>query len=133
MMAGLLLDTHVAIWYLGEPDRLSATAVAAIDSAYAMDANLYVSAISLIEVIYLGEKRRISEAAAASVIDALTNGNGFTVIAVDEAVARSLATIPRDAAPDMPDRIIAATGRLLNVPIVTKDHLISTSGVITIW
>jgi PIN domain nuclease of toxin-antitoxin system len=132
-MTGLLLDTHAVIWYLGEPGRLSATAVAAIDSAYALDAPLYVSAITLIEVIYLGEKRRIPEVAARSVIEALTSGNGFTVIAVDEAVAHSLATIPRDAAPDMPDRIIAATGRMLNVPIVTKDHLISSSGVATIW
>lgn len=133
MMTGLLLDTHAAIWYLGNPDRLSATAVEAIDAAYAMDAPLYVSAISLIEVIYLGEKRRISEAAAASVIEALTSGNGFIVIAVDEAVSRSLTTIPRNAAPDMPDRIIAATGRMLDVPIITKDHLISSSGVATIW
>jgi len=132
-MNGLLLDTHAAIWYLVEPDRLSATAVAAIDTAYYMDAPLYISAISLIEIIYLGEKRRISEAAATSVIGALTSGDGFSVIAVDDAVARSLATIPRNAAPDMPDRIIAATGRMLNVPIVTKDHLISTSGVATIW
>jgi PIN domain nuclease of toxin-antitoxin system len=71
--------------------------------------------------------------AATAVIEALTSGNGFTVISVDEAVACSLATIPRDAAPDMPDRIIAATGRMLNVPIVTKDHLIASSGVATIW
>ena len=132
-MNGLLLDTHAAIWYLVEPDRLSATAVAAIDTAYYMDAPLNISAISLIEIIYLGEMRRISEAAATSVIGALTNGDGFSVISVDDAVARSLATIPRNAAPDMPDRIIAATGRMLNVPIVTKDHLISTSGVTTIW
>ncbi|HIJ97123.1 MAG TPA: type II toxin-antitoxin system VapC family toxin [Desulfuromonadales bacterium] len=132
-MTGLLLDTHAAIWYLGDPGRLSATAMAAIDSAYDLDAPLYVSAITLIEVMYLGEKRRISEEAAASVIEALTCGNGFIVIAVDEAVANALATIPRNAAPDMPDRIIAATGRMLNVPIVTKDHLIASSGVTTIW
>jgi PIN domain nuclease of toxin-antitoxin system len=133
MIGGLLLDTHAAIWYLGEPVRLSTTALAAIDTAYAMDAPLNVSAITLIEVIYLGEKRRISETAAASVIEVLTSGNGFRVIPVDEVVAHSLATIPRNAAPDMPDRIIAATGRMLNVPIVTKDHLISSSGVATIW
>lgn len=133
MSDGLLLDTHAAIWYLSEPDKLSATAVAAIDSAYTMDAPLYVSAISLIEVVYLGEKRRISETAATAVIEVLTNGNGFRVIPVDEAVAYALATVPRNAAPDMPDRIIAATGRMLNIPIVTKDHLISSSGVATIW
>jgi PIN domain nuclease of toxin-antitoxin system len=133
MNNGLLLDTHAAIWYLAQPEKLSRTALNAIDSAYETDAPLYVSAISLIEVIYLGEKRRISDAEAASVLEALTNSNGFTVIPVDDSVARSLAIIPRNAAPDMPDRIIAATGRLLDVPIVTKDHLIATSGVATIW
>ncbi len=36
--------------------------------------------------------------------------------------------------PDMPDRIIAATARYLNIPLVTKDAMIQNAGVVsTIW
>lgn len=132
-MGGLLLDTHTVIWYLGEPGKLSQSAVDAIDTAYAVDDPLYVSAISLVEIIYLGEKKRISESSAAAIIEALTSGDGFVVIPVDESVARALAGIPRDEVPDMPDRIIAATGSMLNIPVVTKDQLIISSSIATIW
>jgi len=133
MKRGILLDTHTVIWYLIDPDKLSPAATAAIDSAFEMNAPLFVSAITLVEIVYLGEKRRIPEEAAASIIEALTGGDGFTVVPIDISVVRTLASIPRDAVPDMPDRIIAATGRMLNIPIVTKDHLIISSSVVTIW
>lgn len=133
MKNGILLDTHAVIWYLVDPDKLSPAATAAIDSAFDMNVPLFVSAITLVEIVYLGEKRRIPEDSAASIIEALTGDDGFTVIPIDVSVVRALSSIPRDAVPDMPDRIIAATGRMLNIPIVTKDHLIISSSVATIW
>lgn len=133
MTDGLLLDTHTVIWYLAEPDKLSQTASRAIDSAFDMGIPLYVSAICLVEIVYLGEKGRIPEAAAESIIETLASGGAFSIVPVDEAVARTLAEIPRYSVPDMPDRIIAATGSLFNVPIVTKDRLLTSSGAVTIW
>jgi len=35
--------------------------------------------------------------------------------------------------PDMPDRIIAATALHLNVPVISKDAKIQSSGLTTIW
>lgn len=133
MTDGLLLDTHTVIWYLAEPDKLSQTASLAIDSAFDTGIPLYISAICLVEIVYLCEKGRIPEAAAESIIETLTGGGAFSIVPLDEAVARTLAGIPRYSVPDMPDRIIAATGRLLNVPIVTKDSLLRSSRAVTIW
>ncbi len=133
MKDGLLLDTHVVIWYLVDPDRLSPAATTAIDSAFDRNASLFVSAISLVEIVYLAEKRRIPEEAAAAIIKTVTNDYGFTVVPIDIAVIRNLSCIPRENIPDMPDRIIAATGKMLEVPLVTKDHLIISSNVTTIW
>jgi PIN domain nuclease of toxin-antitoxin system len=133
MKCGVLLDTHAVIWYLVDPDKLSPVASFAIDSAFDMNAPLFVSAITLVEIVYLGEKRRIPEEAAASIIEALTSDDGFSVVPIDISVVHFLSSIPRDTVPDMPDRIIAATGRMLDIPIVTKDHLIISSSVATIW
>jgi len=55
------------------------------------------------------------------------------VVALDDGIARALRQIPRDTVPDMPDRIIAATGLYLNVPVVPRDHHIQAAAIATIW
>jgi PIN domain nuclease of toxin-antitoxin system len=41
--------------------------------------------------------------------------------------------IPREDVPDMPDRIIAATGLRLGVPIISRDRNIRAANLETIW
>jgi predicted nucleic acid-binding protein len=49
-------------------------------------------------------------------------------------IARSIARVPRDLVPDMPDRILAATALALGVPLVTRDERLRGFGEIeTIW
>jgi predicted nucleic acid-binding protein len=55
------------------------------------------------------------------------------VAALDRDVAGALSDVPRDAVPDMPDRIIAATAVTLGLPLVTRDGKIAQSGVQTVW
>ncbi len=133
-MGGVILDTHTVIWYLSVPEKLSQAALSAIDTACELEAPLYISAISLVEIIYLGEKRRISQEAATAIIEALTGDIRFVIVPLDETVACTLASIPRDSIPDMPDRIIAATAKMVNAPLVTKDRLILAANIVaTIW
>ena len=40
---------------------------------------------------------------------------------------------PREAVPDMPDRIAAATAMYFGVPVISRDGRIRTSGVQTVW
>ncbi len=42
-------------------------------------------------------------------------------------------TIPRTVVPDMPDRIVAATGVYFGVPVFSRDGRIRASIVQTIW
>jgi predicted nucleic acid-binding protein len=41
--------------------------------------------------------------------------------------------VPREAVPDLPDRVIAATALLHGVPILSRDRRIQASGLQTIW
>jgi predicted nucleic acid-binding protein len=50
-----------------------------------------------------------------------------------KADADALPNVPRDAAPDMPDRIIAATALHLGLPLVTRDRRLQAAGIQTIW
>lgn len=79
-------------------------------------------------VWYLLDAKSLS----ASIFSAQENP-AFAVVPLDSEVASSLRKIPRDAVPDMPDRIIAATALHLGLPLITRDRRIQSAGIETIW
>ncbi len=133
MSSSVVVDTHAAVWFRAEPHKLSVAATAALDEAEA-NGEIYVSAITLIELRYLVEKGRVAPEILKAIRESLDDETTAYVLApLDRAVADATAHIPRADVPDMPDRIIAATARSLGLAVVTRDGKIRTSGVATIW
>lgn len=133
-MAGLVCDTHSAIWYLHDDSRLSTAAGFAMDSAVDSGDPLHLPSICLVEVTYLVEKGRVAAGAMRVLRMAVGQRRfGFAIALLDLAVTDSLPRIPRDQVPDLPDRVIAATALALNLPLVSRDRKIRSSGVRTIW
>jgi len=119
----VVLDTHAVIWYLSDSKQLSPTARLIITTEEKNGESIFVSAISLVEVIYLSERGRLPLTALQSLENALGDPMGSTVIApLDAAVAKAVQKISRISVPDMPDRIIAATAVHLNADLVTRDR-----------
>jgi PIN domain nuclease of toxin-antitoxin system len=133
-LTSVVADTHVLVWYLTAPKRLSPAAGVALDAASSPGSVICVSAISLVEIRYLVEKGTLPAAVQERIDEALDAPDVAVWVApVDREVARSLAQVPWSDVPDMPDRIIAATALALGVPLVTRDGRIRTSAVPTIW
>ena len=133
-MNAVVVDTHAAVWYLLNARSLSPDARKAMDEAAQAGEPVYVSGISLVEVVYLVEKGRLP----AVVLDRLTSAlsgsdSGFVIAPVDQPVALAVRQISREIVPDMPDRIIAATALHLGLPLVTRDSAIGKAGIKTIW
>jgi PIN domain nuclease of toxin-antitoxin system len=130
----IVLDTHAAIWYLSRSDQLSAAALKKIEGSVQAGESVFLSAISLVELIYLSEKGRLPAGALGKLGDALQAADSsMVVVPLDSAVAEAVARISRSAVPDMPDRIIAATAVHLGVPLITRDRQIQAAGINTIW
>ena len=86
------------------------------------------------ETLYLEEKKKLQKGTLERLKSALQGVDGGLGLApLDSNVAEAMERIPRDAIPDMPDRIIAATALSLNLPLVTRDGKIKASGITTIW
>ena len=132
-MSSVVADTHAAVWFRSEPQRLSMAATVALDEA---DANgkIFISAITLVELCYLVEKGRIAAEVLQGIRDSLDDATtSFTLVSVDREVADAVERVLRAEVPDMPDRIIAATALHLGLPLVTRDGKIRASSVTTIW
>lgn len=130
-MTPLILDTHALIWYFSEPERLSDKACECLKDAENKGLPLHLSSISIVEMIYLVEKGKMPERAFKMINKAIDEG--LCVVALDNVLANAVANVARDQVPDMPDRIIAATAKHLNMPLVTRDSKIIASGIKTIW
>ncbi len=115
----LLLDTHIWLWALLEPERLSAEVQSAIQST---DSELWLSPVSVWEATLLAERGRLKlnsvvEPWVRSMVAALPCHEALLTneIAI---VSRSLKLSHQDPA----DRFIAATAQVLGLTLVTADE-----------
>ncbi len=129
-MNALLLDTHALIWCFHSPQRLSLAASRALDDTAAAGGTVYISGISLVEIVYLVEKGRLPDGTLENVQGVIAGGAKLEIVPVDAAVALRIRRVDRSIVPDMPDGIIAATALALNV---TRDGRIRTTTLTTIW
>lgn len=133
MIAGVA-DTHTALWYLYDDVRLSETAGAFIDKAAANHQKIAISSISLAEVVYLIEKNRLPASAYDELMDALTDPDHvFTEAIFNSEIVQAMKSVSRAEVPEMPDRIVAATGTYFDVPVLSRDRRIRAASVKTVW
>lgn len=127
----VLLDTHVWIWLSAEKDQaISKTARMAIHSA----SEKFISAISCWELAKLVEKNRIAFSIPVwqwirqSMLEKEIRVAGLT-----PEIAVESTQLP-DFHGDPADQIIAATARILGMPLVTSDKRIRRyPGVTCLW
>jgi PIN domain nuclease of toxin-antitoxin system len=113
----LLLDTHALHWWASEPDRLSARAIEAIESAD----ELAVSAISWYELAWLARHDRITVAIPVrSWLDALATD--IRTVPITPAIAATAVELPETFPGDPADRMIYATAVERGWELVSKDR-----------
>ena len=133
-MSDIVIDTHIAIWYFADPTQFSKPAENAIDIAEA-NGIVYVSAITIVELIYLIEKGKIPADVLVQLGKALDDSTtAFRFVDFGREISDEVENISRQIVPEMPDRIISATALYLNLPLVTKDNKIQAlQNIQTIW
>jgi PIN domain nuclease of toxin-antitoxin system len=127
-------DTHAALWYLLKNPSLSATARRFMDEAAEVGYGIGVSPISLAEIVYLVEKNRLPASAYRDLKDALADPEYvIEEVPFNGEIVETMLKVSRAEVPDMPDRIVAATGMHIGVPVISRDGRIRSSSVKTVW
>jgi PIN domain nuclease of toxin-antitoxin system len=125
-----LLDTHVLLWWLGAPDRLSAEQRSAVEGA-GPERPLLVSGISLWEIAMLAELGRIElEMPLRDWLEAATAAPLVQLTAITPAIAAEVAALPASFHRDPADRMLVATARVLQATLVTSDRRIRDAGIV---
>lgn len=122
----LLLDTHIWLWSLLEPARLSPRV---LDLLRAESSELWLSSISIWELMVLVEKGRIELVDDVELwLDRAFDAAPLREAPVSHAIVRTLGSI-QTSHPDPADRFLAATAAALDLHLVTADaRLLRGSG-----
>ena len=120
----IVLDTHVLIWWVSDPDKLSLSAQKAITSAMATD-SILVSSISVWEIYLLIKKERLMLTMDTdSWLEKIENLPYVQFIPIDNKIAAKSVTLPGEFHNDPADRIIVATAREKGAFLITADERI---------
>jgi len=130
----IVLDTHVWVWFVSNPELLSKVSRKAIDAAILKKA-VYISSISAWEVALLAANKRLE--LKFPVEDWISQSERlpfFQFLPVDNSIAIKSVNLPIPFHKDPADRIIVATAIRIGAPVVTKDEkLLKYPHVETIW
>ena len=120
----LLLDTHIWLWALLEPERLSPAVRTALRSP---DNQIWLSPISVWEAMVLAERGRLTISTTAAewvqrMVQAIPRREA--PLSHDIAVMSRQLTLPHQ---DPADRFLAATALVMGLTLVTADERLMQS------
>lgn len=129
-------DTHPLIWYLAKNPNLSKEARRRFVMADQGEVIIYLSVITIVEMLYLSEKNKIPGSIwdlFRKSMDSKAN-DSYQFVNLTAELSFSLSKVPRESVPELPDRIIAATALSMQLPLITKDEKLQNwEGIQTIW
>lgn len=116
----LLLDTHIWVWRLLAPERLSVGAERAVADR---DSTLHISPISTWETLVLARKGRLSLTPSPTewVLDALRR-SAMTAVPLTHAIALRSERLDGFGSEDPADRFLVATALEHDLVLVTADR-----------
>lgn len=126
-------DTQCLLWHMTQDPRLPKIARAAFQQAKEGATQILVPSIVLVEAVFLAQRNRVPVPILNQLM-ALSDAPsaGVCVVPLDLAVARTVGDFDPAAVPELADRIVAATARALNLPLLTTGPAIEASGLVKV-
>lgn len=125
----LVLDTHVWIWLEAGDSRIKGSAVLETIERARAKGGVIVSAISVWEVALLDAKGRIQLNQECNLwVRTALSAPGVILHPLNPEIAIESTRLPGEFHADPSDRILVATARYLNAPLITADGRILDYG-----
>lgn len=127
-------DTHPLVWLLFAPNRLSTRVRDLFQRVELGEHTIVIPAVVIAELIMVVEKRRVTGTMpellqGLALLQASPNYRFPALLPETVIVSHSFTTIP-----DIFDRLVVAEAQRLSLPLITRDAVISASGLVTtVW
>jgi len=121
----VVVDSHALLWFVSNNQKLSEKAKRALNKS----SKIIVSTIVLLELLYILQKYG-QENKFNKLLDNLTSEK-YLIYPVDYALVKECAKLDKNL--EMHDRLIVATARIFNAPLVSKDQQVKRVFNKTIW
>jgi PIN domain nuclease of toxin-antitoxin system len=132
MSSAPLLDTHAWVWWIRRDERLGSAAIEQLD-AFRPGERPSVADISLWEIAMLVRLGRLELGAPLRTwLDVASHPRTVRIMPISAAIAAETAALPQTLR-DPADRIIVATSRVADVPLLTHDRAILRSRLAHRW
>lgn len=129
-MNSVVLDTHVWVWWTSDPERLPPAARAVL-AQVSGEFPALLPDICLWEVATLVSLGRLRPTLPLEVwLERACAPPLVRVVPIDPAIAAEVAALPGSFHRDPGDRLIVATARVLDRPLLTLDRRICDSGLV---
>jgi PIN domain nuclease of toxin-antitoxin system len=117
----LILDTHIWVWWNQRDPQLSQCQKSAIEDARSQ--GIGVCTITLVEIARLVQRGRITlPKPVQQWFDMALAQEGVTLISITPSISIDSVTLPGTFQRDPADRLIVATARTYDCPLVTADR-----------
>jgi len=125
-----LADTVAIIRFFSQSGKLGKSARNIFSDTEDGKKFIWISIISLVEIMYLVEKNRISLDLKDFILK-IKNSENYRIMDLDVDIIEVASKIK---GLELHDRLIVATAKHLDIPIITSDQVIIDSGIIrVIW
>jgi PIN domain nuclease of toxin-antitoxin system len=130
----IIADTHIAIWVMLAPEKLSRHAASTFTKAERRG-SLMLADITLWEIAMLIKKKRIHIGIDTQLfLDEMLAAYNFSIIGINNAIAAQAVSLPMSINNDPADRIIAATSLIYGAVLITADENLRAAPMLTtIW
>ncbi len=126
-----LLDTVTLVRHFTEQGQIGKQAALILDGIEKNTTDKFsISVVSLMEVMYLAEKKRIA-IDLQQTLNLIKHSNHYTIVNLTPEILITAETIDFY---ELHDRLILATAKWLDIPIISSDSLFpQVSGITVIW
>lgn len=125
-----LADTVTIIRHFSGTGRIGRKARTILEGVEEGDHHLFLSTVSLVEILYLSDKKRIMINLGES-LDIIDDSANYSIVDLTTEIVKFAEKIDF---PEIFDRLIISTARYLGVHILTSDRAIRSSGFVeAVW
>ncbi len=124
-----LSDAHPLVWHFTQSKRLSNRAASIFNAADVGQEVIYVPAIVLSELMHIAEAGRVP-LNFSETLKQMKAGDNYIIVPLDVDIIEAASQIRVRL--EMHDRLVVATAKVLNVPLITRDEAITIAGIVSV-